>query len=148
MTCPTEFLTYLQCFSSISWKLCKFVTVLMHRQLQWLDIQSQARTLPTRLQVPPRVDSPIPPRVYCVQVSTLTTRFTLRSARLQKTMGPRGFFHAWPTVKNSLTLNFPLAVLGTNWKLSFYPKLKILYFLNLVVQSSTLLCLLSFYLLI
>ena len=34
------------------------------------------------------------------------------------------------------TMNFSLAVLGTNRKLSFFPKFKILYFLNLVVQSS------------
>ena len=80
--------------------------------LAWRSRSGEVQDRPTRLQVPPRARSPVPLWLLRpVQVSS--TRASLRSARFQerllivprtktKTIGPRGFFHASPTVWNSL----------------------------------------------
>ena len=90
------------------------VTDLMHQQLHWLDIQSRVR-YKIGLLVYKCLHGLAPQYLsdYCVPVQVLSTRSSLRSARFQerllvvprtktKTIGPRGFFHASPTVWNSL----------------------------------------------
>ena len=90
------------------------VTDLMHQELHWLDVQS-----PVRYKIGLLVYKclhGLAPRYlsdFCVPVQVASTRASLRSARFQerllmvprtktKTIGPRGFFHASPTVWNSL----------------------------------------------
>ena len=90
------------------------VTDLMHQQLHWLDIQSRVR-YKIGLLVYKCLHGLAPQYLsdYCVPVQVSSTRSSLRSARFQerllvvprtktKTIGPRGFFHASPTVWNSL----------------------------------------------
>ena len=90
------------------------VTDLMHRQLHWLDIRNRVRfkigllVFKCLYGLTPRYLSD-----YCVPVPVSSTCSSLRLARYQerllivprtrtKTISPRGFFHASPTVWNSL----------------------------------------------
>ena len=132
------------------------VTDFMHRQLHWLDIQSRVRYKigPARVQVPPRVGSPIPLWLLRPGASSVHSLLPVFSpvagasshcpsnenednppSRLLPCFARRLELAPW----RFDDLNSPLAVLGTNWKLSFSPKFNASHFLIFVV------CLLLFY---
>ena len=93
-----------------------FVTDIMHRQLHWLDIQSQVR-FKIGLLVYKCLHGLAPQYLsdYCISVPISSTRLTAFSQETvsqeslltvprtrTKTIGPRGFFHASPAFWNSL----------------------------------------------
>ena len=127
----------------------------MHRQLHWLDIQSRVRFKIGLLVY--KCLHGLPPQYlsdYCVSAPISSTLLTLLSARLQerflivpreqeqRQLAPTASFMPHPHFGTRFlticaTLNFPLAVSGTNWKLSFFLKFEFWFFLNLVLLSST-----------
>ena len=129
------------------------VTDLMHQQLHWLDIQSRVR-YKIGLLVYKCLHGLAPQYLsdYCVPVQVSSTRSSLRSARFQerlvvprtktKTIGPRGFFHASPTVWNSLPddLRDPVLSIGC-----FRNKLKTFPFFQNLMQMQINLLLYTYY---